>query len=140
VGTYDVAAIHKDENGKVHVKKHEKPTQHGAWGVSRSRTRRGALRLNHRFAAVGGAIGGIGGHLKDGLSRADAKDIRRDARDRRSALIVIGESRIGEQLSKTLTRAGKTIEKEVDAEPARSSTRNSKPRRSKSRSRRPRSA
>ena len=32
VGTYDVAVINKDEGGKVHVHKHEKPTQHGAWG------------------------------------------------------------------------------------------------------------
>ncbi len=32
VGTYDVALIVKDADGKVHVSKHEKPTQHGAWG------------------------------------------------------------------------------------------------------------
>ena len=32
VGTYDVALIRKDDEGKIHVVKHEKPTQHGAWG------------------------------------------------------------------------------------------------------------
>ena len=32
VGTYDVALVNKDLDGKVHVMKHEKPTQHGAWG------------------------------------------------------------------------------------------------------------
>jgi uncharacterized membrane protein len=32
VGTYDVALVTKDADGKVHVEKHEKPTQHGAWG------------------------------------------------------------------------------------------------------------
>ena len=31
VGTYDVALVRKDAAGKVHVEKHEKPTQHGAW-------------------------------------------------------------------------------------------------------------
>ena len=31
VGTYDVALVYKDDEGKVHVTKHEKPTQHGAW-------------------------------------------------------------------------------------------------------------
>ena len=31
VGTYDVALVYKDDDGKVHVTKHEKPTQHGAW-------------------------------------------------------------------------------------------------------------
>ncbi len=31
VGTYDAALVTKDADGKVHVHKHEKPTQHGAW-------------------------------------------------------------------------------------------------------------
>jgi uncharacterized membrane protein len=31
VGTYDAAVVGKDDEGKVHVHKHEKPTQHGAW-------------------------------------------------------------------------------------------------------------
>ena len=31
VGTYDAAVVDKDDEGKVHVHKHEKPTQHGAW-------------------------------------------------------------------------------------------------------------
>ena len=30
-GSYDVALITKDAEGKVHVEKHEKPTQHGVW-------------------------------------------------------------------------------------------------------------
>jgi uncharacterized membrane protein len=31
IGTYDAAVVDKDAEGKVHVHKHEKPTQHGAW-------------------------------------------------------------------------------------------------------------
>ena len=31
IGTFDSAVIRKDEDGKVHVTKTEKPTQHGAW-------------------------------------------------------------------------------------------------------------
>jgi len=31
IGTYDAAVLHKTPDGKVHVHKHEKPTQHGAW-------------------------------------------------------------------------------------------------------------
>ena len=31
VGTYDAAVLEKTADGKVHVHKHEKPTQHGAW-------------------------------------------------------------------------------------------------------------
>ena len=33
VGTYDVVLVTKDADGKVHLEKHEKPTQHGAWGA-----------------------------------------------------------------------------------------------------------
>jgi hypothetical protein len=31
VGTYDAAIVTKDGEGRVHVHKREKPTQHGAW-------------------------------------------------------------------------------------------------------------
>ena len=31
IGTFDSAVIYKDDEGKVHVSKTEKPTQHGAW-------------------------------------------------------------------------------------------------------------
>jgi len=31
VGTYDAAIVTKGDDGKVHVHKHEKPTQHAAW-------------------------------------------------------------------------------------------------------------
>ena len=31
VGSYDVALVYKGDDDKVHVTKHEKPTQHGAW-------------------------------------------------------------------------------------------------------------
>ena len=31
VGSYTSRCCYKDDDGKVHVTKHEKPTQHGAW-------------------------------------------------------------------------------------------------------------
>ena len=43
VGTYDAAVLEKTADGKVHVHKHEKPTQHGAWAESRSVPRRHPL-------------------------------------------------------------------------------------------------
>ena len=110
VGTYDVAIIDKDGEGKVHVEKHEKPTQHGAWtgigvgavvGVLFPPAVIGA-------AAVGGLAGGAIGHLARGMSREDMRDL--------GELLVVGESRVQEQLDKALTRAQKTIEKEVDAD------------------------
>src|SRR5271166_6761301 len=68
VGTYDVAIVTKDADGKVHVEKHEKPTQHGAWGGIAVGALVGVLfaPLVLGAAAVGGLAGGIGGHLKKG--------------------------------------------------------------------------
>jgi uncharacterized membrane protein len=118
VGSYDVALMYKDDEGKVHVSKHEKPTQHGAWtgaGV-------GAL-VGIIFppailgaAVVGAAAGGGIGHALGGMSRSDAKELGEHLDAGQAALIVIGKSRVGEQLDKALTRAEKSEEREVDAD------------------------
>jgi uncharacterized membrane protein len=118
VGTYDVALISKDSEGKVHVHKHEKPTQHGAWGGVAVGALVGILFPPSVLGAatVGGVVGGVGGHLKKGMSRGDAKELGDLLQEGEAALIVIGESRLEEQLDKALTRAEKTIEKEIDAD------------------------
>jgi len=67
-------------------------------------------------ALVGGVIGGLGGHFKKGISRGDAKELGDLIESGQATLLVIGESRIEEQLDKLLTRAEKSIEKEVDVE------------------------
>ena len=118
IGTFDSALIRKDEDGKVHVTKTEKPTQHGAWtgaGV-------GAL-VGIIFppailgtAIVGAGAGGLIGHLRGGISRDDLKELGDELEGGSAALIVIGESRIQEQLEKAVTRANKLIEKQIDAD------------------------
>ena len=65
---------------------------------------------------VGGGAGGVIGHLRKGMSRGDAKELGDLLESGQAALIVIGESRLGEQLDKALTRAEKTMEKEMDAD------------------------
>ena len=118
VGTYDVALIYKDDDGKVHVKKHEKPTQHGAWGGIAVGALVGVVFPPSIVGAalVGGVVGGVGGHLRKGMKRDDAKELGELLDDGEAALIVVGESRLEEQLDKVLTRAEKAIEKEIDAE------------------------
>jgi uncharacterized membrane protein len=118
VGTYDVAVINKDDQGKVHVKKHEKPTQHGAWTGAGVGAVVGILFPPALIAsaAVGAATGGLIGHLARGMSRSDMKDIGDLLDAGRAALIVVGESKIGEQLNKDLARAQKSVEKEIDAD------------------------
>jgi uncharacterized membrane protein len=118
VGTYDAALIRKDAEGKVHVEKHEKATQHGAWGGIAVGAAIGVLFPPSVLASatVGGLAGGLGGHFKKGMSRSDAKELGEMLEAGDAALIVIGESRLEEQLDKALTRAVKTVEKEIDAE------------------------
>ncbi len=118
VGTYDVALITKDTDGEVHVEKHEKPTQHGAWGGIAVGALVGILFPPSVLgaAAVGGLVGGVGGHLRSGVSRGDAKQLGELLEGGEAALVVIGESRLEEQLDKVLTRAEKTIEKEIDVD------------------------
>jgi uncharacterized membrane protein len=118
VGTYDVALIKKDSDGKIHVEKHEKPTQHGAWGGIAVGALVGVLFPPSVLgaAAIGGLAGGVGGHLRKGMSRDDAKELGDLLENGQSALVAIGESRVEEQLDKALTRAEKSIEKEIDAD------------------------
>ena len=118
IGTFDSAVISKDEEGKVRVTKTEKPTQHGAWtgaGV-------GAL-VGLVFppaligtAIVGAGAGGLVGHLTRGLSRGDLKDLGDELDQGSAAVVVIGESKIEEQLEKATARAIKQIEKQIDAD------------------------
>ena len=117
IGTFDVAVIENDGE-KIHVHKTEKPTQHGAWtgiGV-------GAL-VGILFppsilvgAVVGGTAGGLIGHLRKGMSRGELKDFGETLQDGQAAIIVIGESKIEEQLQKAATRANKILEEQLDAD------------------------
>ena len=118
IGTFDSAVIRKDDDGKVRVTKTEKPTPPGAWtgaGV-------GAL-VGIIFppailgsAIVGAGAGGLVGHLRKGISRGDLKDLGDELERGSAAVIVIGESKIEEQLQKAVKRANKLIEKEIDAD------------------------
>jgi uncharacterized membrane protein len=118
VGTYDAAVIDKDANGKVHVHKHEKATQHGGWGGIAVGALVGVLFPPSVVgaAAVGGGVGALGGHFRKGLSRSDVKELGETLEAGEASLLVIGESRVKEQLEKTATRAEKSIEKEMDAD------------------------
>jgi uncharacterized membrane protein len=117
VGSYDVALMYKDE-GKVHVHKHEKPTQHGAWTGAAVGALVGVIFPPAVLGAavVGAAAGGGIGHALGGMSRSDAKELGEHLDDGQAALIVIGRSRVQEQLDKALTRAEKSEEREIDAD------------------------
>jgi uncharacterized membrane protein len=102
----------------VHVTKHEKPTQHGAWTGAALGALVGILFPPAVIgaAAVGAAASGGIGHALGGMSRKDAKQLGERLDEGEAALIVIGKSRVQEQLDKALTRAQKSEEREVDAD------------------------
>lgn len=118
IGTYDVALVRKDDDGKVHVTKHEKPTQHGAWTGAAVGALVGIVFPPAILgsALVGAAAGGGIGHAMGGMSRSDAKELGDYLDTGQAALVVIGKSRLQEQLDKALTHAEKTQEKEINAD------------------------
>ena len=118
VGSYDVALVYKDDEGKVHVTKHEKPTQHGAWTGAAVGALVGIIFPPSILGAavVGAAAGGGIGHIFGGVSRGDAKELGEHLDSGQAALVVIGKSRVQEQLDKALTHAEKSEEREVQAD------------------------
>ena len=118
VGSYDVALMYKDPEGKVHVHKHEKPTQHGAWTGAAVGALVGIVFPPAVLGAavVGAAAGGGIGHVLGGMDRGDAKELGAQLDAGEAALVVIGRSRVEEQLDKALTRAAKSEEREIEAD------------------------
>ncbi|MFN8112328.1 MAG: DUF1269 domain-containing protein [Solirubrobacterales bacterium] len=117
VGTFDSAVIEK-EDGKVRVHKTEKPTQHGAWTGIAVGALAGILFPPSIIgtAIAGGVAGGVIGHLWKGMSRSDLKELGEAMDDGNAALIVIGESKVDEQIEKAVKRAKKVIQKQIDAD------------------------
>lgn len=118
VGTYDAALVTKDADGKVHVHKHEKPTQHGAWTGAGVGAVIGILFPPAIIgtAIVGSAAGGLIGHLWRGMSRGDIKDLGEalDAGD--AALVIVGRSEVEKELERELRHANKRIKKQIKAD------------------------
>jgi uncharacterized membrane protein len=118
IGTYDAAVLTRDDKGKIHISKHEKPTQHGAWtGVAV-----GAV-LGIIFppgliigAAAGGLIGGLIGHFWRGMSRKDVMELGEAIDDGQAALVVVGESAMEAYINKALKKARKQVSREIDME------------------------
>ena len=118
IGTFDSAVIRKEEDGKVRVTKTEKPTQHGAWTGAGIGALVGLIFPPAVLGAaiVGAGAGGLTGHLSGGVSRGDLKELGDELESGTAAVIVLGESKLEEQLEKATARANKLISKEIDAD------------------------
>jgi uncharacterized membrane protein len=116
VGTYDAAVVTKDADGKVHENKDETTTRHGAWGGLAVGALFGLLFPPAIIgsAAIGAAIGGVGGHLWKGLSRSDVKELGEFIDAGEACLLVVGESQIADAINKAELRAEKQVAKQLD--------------------------
>ncbi len=116
VGTYDAAVVTKDLAGKVHVNKDEMATRHGAWGGAAAGAVVGILFPPAIIgsAIVGAAVGGVGGHLWRGMSRADVKELGEIIDDGQAALLIAGESKLQQAVDKAALKAEKHVAKELD--------------------------
>jgi uncharacterized membrane protein len=116
VGTYDASVVTKDEAGKVHVNKDETATRHGAWGGAAAGAVVGLLFPPAVIgtALVGAAVGGVGGHLWRGMSRADVKEFGEIIDEGEAALVIVGASTLSQALEKAELKAEKQIAKELD--------------------------
>jgi uncharacterized membrane protein len=117
VGSYDAAVVTKDASGKVHVNKDEMATRHGGWGGAAAGAVVGILfpPAILASAAVGGAIGGVSGHLWRGMSRSDVKELGDVIDAGEAALLIVGESTIEEAIDKADLKAEKHVAKEINA-------------------------
>jgi uncharacterized membrane protein len=145
IGTYDAARVVRDAEGKVHFHRSEKPTQHGteigagvglvATGVATAVATiffapiviAGAIGVAADTAAgvvsggvVGGVAGGLIGHVRKGLSRQELDEIGRLLNDSTAALVVVGESKVDQALTKAELRATKSVEKQLQLDVERS--------------------
>ena len=119
VGTYDAAVVTKDDGGNVHVNKDEMATRHGAWGGAAVGALVGILFPPAIVVsgAVGAAVGGVGGHLWRGMSRADVKELGDVIDDGQAALVIVGESKLEQAVDKAGLKAEKYVAKELDVKP-----------------------
>jgi uncharacterized membrane protein len=119
VGSYDAAVITKDAAGKIHENKDETATRHGAWWGIAAGAAVGVLFPPAVLgaAAAGGVIGGVSGHLAKGMSRSDAKELGDYISPGEAGLVVVGENKVEEAISKAVTRAVKQTARDLDVDP-----------------------
>jgi len=118
IGTDDAAVVTKDAEGRVAVHKHEKSTQARRLDGGR-RGRRARHPLPPSLigtALIGGAAGGLIGHLWKGMSRKDMREIGEMLDEGNAALVVVGRSRLEEVLGRAVTRAAKISEREINSD------------------------
>ena len=120
---FDAAVIAKDVNGKVRiVKKHEEPTRHGTavglgWGLAVGVAAALFPPVGIGIAAAAGtgaAIGGVAGHVSNGMSRGDLKDLGETLDAGQAGLIAVYETNLADQVAANIKAANRVISRATD--------------------------
>lgn len=117
IGTYDAAVVVKKPDGKVHIDKWEKPTQHGAWTGAAVGAVVGIIFPPAIIgsAVVGGVAGGLIGHFWRGMSRKDMHELGEFLDQGDAAVVVMSRHKLTDVLADATVHAKDRVEKELKA-------------------------
>lgn len=118
VGTYDIGVVAKDGEGKLSVKRHTDSTGKGARRGLAVGAVLGVIFPPSILASgvVGAGVGSIVGKSFNEVSKDDLKELGSLLDDNQSALVVIGESRVEEMITKEIKNAIKEYKKDFNAD------------------------
>lgn len=128
--TFDAAIVAKRADGKVKIlKKHEQPTRKGGWRGAGWGLATGAAIALFPAAAIGGGLlaattgggavlGAIAGHVTQGMSRGDLKELGEHLDAGETGLIVVAAADVGSKVEQALANASEVTKKDLKASDA----------------------
>ena len=127
IDTFDAAIVAKRADGKVKIlKKHEQPTRKGGWRGAGWGLATGAAIALFPAAAIGsgllaattggGAVlGALAGHVTQGMSRGDLKELGEKLDAGETGLIVVAAADVGSKVEQALANASEVTKKDLKA-------------------------
>jgi uncharacterized membrane protein len=124
IGTYDVALVTRDQDGDVHIRETEKPTEYGAavglasggviGGVAAGIAGVFIPPIALAGAAAGALGGGVIGHVRAGLPRKDLRELGDSLQNNEASVVVVAEPTLSQAVETALSRASRRIEKQIN--------------------------
>ena len=116
---FDAAVLERGADGKVKVvDKHEESTRHGAWtglAIGALTAVLPGIGLGVG-AAVGAGIGAVTGHLKNGMSNDDLKELGTVLDKGEAGLIVLYATNMADQIAANIKAENRYVSDAIDAD------------------------
>ena len=116
---FDAAVLERGADGKVKVvDKHEQSTRHGAWtglAIGALTAVLPGIGLGVG-AAVGAGIGAVSGHLKNGMSNSDLKELGTVLDKGQAGLIVLYATNMADQIAASIKAENRYVSDAIDAD------------------------